>query len=211
MSAITNTQGQVRRTGCVKWFNNKAGYGFLSVVGGDSDSPQDVFVHHSAIQVDKDQYKYLVQGEYVEFALSATEGGEHKWQASDIRGPNGGRLMCETRNESRSARLQHQRESGETDQRPRVQQRQFQSRPPRDGEQRTARPQHSYQSRPPRVVQQGETRDGQRVEWVLVQRTHDDVPQRRPQGGRGGFRTQGQQTQGQQTQRPRRPVAELSQ
>ena len=194
MSATTNTQGQVRRTGCVKWFNNKAGYGFLSVVGGDSSTPQDVFVHHSAIQVDKDQYKYLVQGEYVEFALSATEGGEHQWQASDVRGPNGGRLMCETRNEARAARIQHQRETGQTEQRaPRTQQ----SRPSRDGEQRGPRPQ---QSRPPRVVQQV---DGQRVEWVLVQRTRDDAPRTRPQT-QGGFRPRTQQTQ-----RPRRPVAEL--
>lgn len=202
MSATTTTQGQVRRTGCVKWFNNKAGYGFLSVVGGDSSTPQDVFVHHSAIQVDKDQYKYLVQGEYVEFALSSTEGGEHQWQASDVHGPNGGRLMCETRNEARSARLQHQRETGETEQRPRVQQRQFQPRAPRDGEQRGPRPQ---QSRPPRVVQSS---DGQRVEWVLVHRTRDDAPSHRgprPQT-QGGFRPRTQQTQ-----RPRRPVAELSQ
>ena len=192
MSA-TNTQGQVRRTGCVKWFNNKAGYGFLSVVGGTSDSPQDVFVHHSAIQVDKDQYKYLVQGEYVEFALSATEGGEHQWQASDVRGPNGGRLMCETRNEARAARVQHQRETGQTTQ-------------------RASRTEHqSRDSRPPRVVQsrgpRPQVRDGeQRVEWVLVQRTRDDAPSHRgprPQG-QGGFRPRTQQTQ-----RPRRPVAEL--
>jgi cold shock CspA family protein len=191
MSA-TNTQGQVRRTGCVKWFNNKAGYGFLSVVGGESDAPQDVFVHHSAIQVDKDQYKYLVQGEYVEFTLSPTEGGEHQWQASDIRGPNGGRLMCETRNEARASRLQHQRETGQSETRP-----------------RGPRPQGDRQQvRPPRQVQgQVQPRDGQRVEWVLVQRTRDDATQQRgprPQGGRGGFRPLGQQTQ-----RPRRPVAEL--
>ena len=195
MSATTNTQGQVRRTGCVKWFNNKAGYGFLSVVGGTSDSPQDVFVHHSAIQVDKDQYKYLVQGEYVEFALSATEGGEHQWQASDVRGPNGGRLMCETRNEARAARVQHQRETSQTSQ-----------RPPRDSEQRGPRTQ-SRDSRPPRVVQSSAVRgDGQRVEWVLVQRTRDDAPSHRgprPQT-QGGFRPRTQQTQ-----RPRRPVAEL--
>ena len=102
----TNTQGQVRRTGCVKWFNNKVGWGFLSVVGDSSDAPQDVFVHHSAIQVDKVQYKYLVQGEYVEFGLVASSEKGHEVQASGVSGIKGGKLMCETRREFRMARAQ---------------------------------------------------------------------------------------------------------
>ena len=56
--------------GCVKWFNNKAGYGFITVTDG-SKAGSDIFVHHSSIQIDTEQYKYLVQGEYVEFSLSA--------------------------------------------------------------------------------------------------------------------------------------------
>ena len=55
--------------GRVKWFNNKAGYGFVTVTDG-SKSGSDVFIHHSAIKVDAEQYKYLVQGEYVEFTLA---------------------------------------------------------------------------------------------------------------------------------------------
>jgi CspA family cold shock protein len=86
-----------RSTGVVKWFNNKAGYGFLTVMG-DGQTPEDIFVHHSEIQVEKDQYKYLVQGEYVEFVLS-TDAGEHKCLASAVRGVNGGKLMCETRSD----------------------------------------------------------------------------------------------------------------
>ena len=31
---------------------------------------QDVFVHHSALTVGEEQYKYLVQGEYVEFEVT---------------------------------------------------------------------------------------------------------------------------------------------
>ena len=89
-----------RSTGVVKWFNNKAGYGFLTLIV-DGQTPEDIFVHHSEIQVGKDQYKYLVQGEYVEFVLSA-DAGQHKCLATGVRGVNGGRLMCETRNETRS-------------------------------------------------------------------------------------------------------------
>ena len=39
-----------RNTGSVKWFNNKAGYGFVTVKGGDHDG-KDVFAHYSAIKV----------------------------------------------------------------------------------------------------------------------------------------------------------------
>jgi CspA family cold shock protein len=85
-----------RVTGRVKWFNNKAGYGFITLVDGDNRET-DVFVHHSSISL-KDQYRYLVQGEYVEFSLIPTnEGSSHKYQAGDVKGINGGMLMCETR------------------------------------------------------------------------------------------------------------------
>ena len=97
----------VRFTGRVKWFNNKAGYGFVTITDG-SNSGKDVFVHHSAIKVDSEQYKYLVQGEYIEFCLSDTKGvGDHEYQAGDVSGINGGKLMCETRRESRTSRDQH--------------------------------------------------------------------------------------------------------
>ena len=84
-----------RLTGRVKWFNNKAGYGFITITDGDR-SGNDVFVHHSVINVENQQYKYLVQGEYVEFLLIKTTSGDHEWQASDVSGIKGGKLMCET-------------------------------------------------------------------------------------------------------------------
>lgn len=46
----------------------------------------------------------MVQGEYVELTMTETNEGQHKWQANDIRGINGGILMCETRNEVRETR-----------------------------------------------------------------------------------------------------------
>jgi cold shock CspA family protein len=90
-------------TGRVKWFNNKAGYGFITVTDG-SRSGSDIFVHHSTIQVENQQYKYLVQGEYVDFGISKTTSGAHEWQAVDVHGIKGGKLMCETRHEFKMAR-----------------------------------------------------------------------------------------------------------
>jgi cold shock CspA family protein len=93
-----------RCTGVVKWFNNRAGYGFVTATTGDKEG-SDIFAHHTSIQVGKEQYKYLVQGEYVEFTVSPTEEGvAHEYQASDIKGMNSGKLMCETRFENRRPR-----------------------------------------------------------------------------------------------------------
>ena len=92
-----------RLTGRVKWFNNKAGYGFITVTDGNN-SGSDIFVHHSVIGVASQQYKYLVQGEYVDFEMSATQGGAHAFQAINVAGIKGGKLMCETRHEFKMAR-----------------------------------------------------------------------------------------------------------
>lgn len=87
--------------GRVKWFNNKAGYGFITITDGQR-SGEDIFVHHSGITVDSEQFKYLVQGEYVEFHISATaEGAKHPTQATSVTGVKGGKLMCQTRNDNR--------------------------------------------------------------------------------------------------------------
>ena len=105
MSTDTNavTPSSERFLGRVKWFNNKAGYGFITITDG-SRSGSDIFVHHSAVQVENQQYKYLVQGEYVEFNLANTTSGDHEWQATNVNGIKGGKLMCETRFESKLAR-----------------------------------------------------------------------------------------------------------
>lgn len=85
-----------RFTGKVKWFNNKAGFGFVTACEGDLKDT-DIFVHYSSIHVPGDQYKYLVQGEYVDFELSKSEKSEHEYHAVNISGVKGGSLMCETR------------------------------------------------------------------------------------------------------------------
>ena len=89
--------------GQVKWFNNTSGYGFITCA-----DKTDVFVHHSAIKVNTDQYKYLVQGEYVSFQISTTENGAHATQASNVSGVNGGSLMCEIRHSAQTQRTPSQ-------------------------------------------------------------------------------------------------------
>ena len=101
----SGTSAPVRLTGRVKWFNNKTGFGFISVVGGNDQykDASEVFVHHSAVTVSQEQYRYLVEGEYVEFSVVTTESGDHKFQAGDVRGVKGGKLFCETRHEHRAS------------------------------------------------------------------------------------------------------------
>lgn len=93
-------------TGRVKWFNNKTGFGFITVTDG-SNVGSDIFVHHSAVKVSSEQYKYLVQGEYVEFSVAETTGTAHKFQASEVKGIKGGQLMCETRREFKVQRTSY--------------------------------------------------------------------------------------------------------
>jgi cold shock CspA family protein len=97
-------------TGCVKWFNNKDGFGFITVTDGPKQGV-DVFVHHREIKVANDQYRYLVQGEYVEFVLGPAKESKYEYQASKVSGINLGKLMCETRREFKIARNDHKTET----------------------------------------------------------------------------------------------------
>ena len=115
-------------TGRVKWFNNKSGYGFIT-----SSDGEDVFVHHSAIKVSQEQYRYLVQGEYVEYTQTDVANSNHKYQAGDVKGINNGKLMCETRHESRESRLTHVKKDSNKD----------------DGEFVRQRPERKYKPRSP--------------------------------------------------------------
>lgn len=89
--------------GCVKWFNKKSGFGFITMMEG-THLGKDIFVHHSGVTVGKDQYKYLVQGEYVQVdVVAGAHTGNHEYQSSNVTGVNGGKLMCETRSEMRTS------------------------------------------------------------------------------------------------------------
>ena len=109
--------------GCVKWFDNKRSYGFITTISNENKEhedkkPLDIFVHHTALSIENNMYRYLVQGEYVEFECVETLKDNYKWQAKNVTGIQGGKLMCETRseirgdNKVRSNRSQKQNKDG---------------------------------------------------------------------------------------------------
>ena len=83
------SQETQRSFAVVKWFNPKAGYGFLT----DVDSNTDVFVHHNGIKSSDNVYKTLTTGEYVEYSTTKDDSG--KTLAVDVTGLRGGKLLCE--------------------------------------------------------------------------------------------------------------------
>jgi cold shock CspA family protein len=90
--------------GQVKWFNARAGFGYITVMEGDRKG-EDVFVHHSAINVGDRMYKYLVQGEYVGFQIGKSQSTTHEFQVETVGGlGDNGKLMCETRLQNQRAR-----------------------------------------------------------------------------------------------------------
>lgn len=146
--------------GRVKWFNNKAGYGFITVTDG-TRSGTDIFVHHSAVNVDNQQYKYLVQGEYVEFDLIRFESDKHEWQASRVSGIRGGKLMCETRHDLKLARNEYRATKTGDDAVAQAE--------PKMPRQKTISTESTQprKSSAPRVRGEG-PRDGDKKEWTLV-------------------------------------------
>ena len=58
-----------RKTGTVKWFDTKKGYGFIELEGN-----KDVFVHFS--EITEEGYKSLRDGQAVEFEIEKDDSGE---------------------------------------------------------------------------------------------------------------------------------------
>ena len=62
--------------GAVKWFNSAKGFGFIS----QPDGAPDVFVHHTAIQMNG--WRTLEEGQQVEFEV---QEGPKGLQAANVR------------------------------------------------------------------------------------------------------------------------------
>tara|TARA_Y100000741_G_scaffold63524_2_gene45304 strand:+ start:958 stop:1278 length:321 start_codon:yes stop_codon:yes gene_type:complete len=82
-----------KNVGQVKWFNNKIGYGFITLLKKDED--RDIFVHHMNVCPLESNYRTLRTGEYVEFDVEENCEGEHKEQAVAVTGIQGRELLCD--------------------------------------------------------------------------------------------------------------------
>jgi len=87
-NVITNTL-----TGCVKWFNNRLNYGFITVLTEGEHLNEDIFVHQSNIKTAKECFRTLFTGECVNFELATSDNEKHPFHAVNVRGFNN--LMCE--------------------------------------------------------------------------------------------------------------------
>jgi len=65
--------------GTVKWFNSEKGFGFIS----NDNGGEDVFVHHSAIQIDG--YRSLNEGQKVSFDTEPDPRGNRGVRAVNVR------------------------------------------------------------------------------------------------------------------------------
>jgi CspA family cold shock protein len=63
-------------TGTVKWFNDAKGFGFIT----QDDGSEDVFCHHSTIQMEG--FKTLKEGQKVEYEVTR---GPKGLQAQNVR------------------------------------------------------------------------------------------------------------------------------
>ena len=68
-------EGGTLAEGTVKWFSNEKGFGFIEREGGE-----DVFVHHSAVQMEG--YRSLTEGQRVQFEVVQ---GDKGLQAANVQ------------------------------------------------------------------------------------------------------------------------------
>jgi cold shock CspA family protein len=106
-SSETSGTESTSYVGQVKWFNNRLGYGFITIISQGDRHNEDIFVHQQHITPKTSDYRSLQQGEYVSFQLgtadssasanteASSESLKHVNQAVNITGVFGGSLMCD--------------------------------------------------------------------------------------------------------------------
>jgi CspA family cold shock protein len=65
---VANQAQEIRQTGVVKWFSDPKGYGFIL-----REQDADIFVHHTAIQMDG--FRTLKEGQTVMYDLLQSPKG----------------------------------------------------------------------------------------------------------------------------------------
>ena len=94
-------------TGCVKWFNSRHKYGFITVTSEGEYKNIDLFVHQSNLNTKEPCYRFLIAGENVKFEVKITTDEKHPSQAVNVSEISGGSLKCELprqQNQSYSSR-----------------------------------------------------------------------------------------------------------
>ena len=91
-SSNNEPEDSVIHQGVCKWFNNKRGYGFITVVSSENSEGEDIFVHQTNIKPLNSTYRTLSQGEYIQFNMGECDQGK---QAVNVKGINNGPLMCD--------------------------------------------------------------------------------------------------------------------
>jgi CspA family cold shock protein len=179
ISDVTSSTNGERLTGRVKWFNNKAGYGFITATDG-AHVGTDVFTHHSAINVANQQYRYLVQGEYVDFDLVNVESDKYKFHAGKVNGVKGGKLMCETRNEIKASQTSYKKENTLHEEEISVKAISEPSRTPRTPRApRTQSPEQRVRNTAPKVRSHGEGPREENKDWNVVAKKPSTAPRKR--------------------------------
>ena len=83
--------------GCVRRYNKKLGWGFVTVISDGAYQGQDIFVHQSSIaksgNTNFNRYPMLFIGECVEFDIAPSGKEEHPNQAINVKGFKENRLM----------------------------------------------------------------------------------------------------------------------